>query len=84
MRTAGDIINPGDGRRCRTYINPFVQWVESGRRFKCNVCDMINDVPNEYYCVTDQTGRRRDADERPELSTGSVEYVASAEYMVRA
>ena len=44
---------------------------------------MVNEVPVEYFCATDASGRRLDADERPELSSGSVEYVAPAEYMVR-
>jgi protein transport protein SEC24 len=70
-------------RRCRTYMNPFVQWADGGRRFRCNVCGMANDVPVEYFSSLDQNGRRRDADERPELSRGTVEWVAPAEYMVR-
>jgi protein transport protein SEC24 len=70
-------------RRCRTYMNPFVQWADGGRRFRCNVCGMANDVPVEYFSSLDQQGRRRDADERPELSRGTVEWVAPAEYMVR-
>lgn len=72
-------------RRCRTYINPFVQWVDGGRRFVCNVCALANEVPVEYYAPLDAEGKRMDAPgSRPELSHGSVEYVAPAEYMVRA
>ncbi len=70
-------------RRCRTYINPFVQFVQGGQRWKCNVCGLINDVPPEYFCVLDANGRRRDLAERPELCHGHVEFVAPAEYMVR-
>ena len=72
-------------RRCRTYINPFVQWVDGGRRFVCNVCALANEVPVEYYAPLDAEGKRMDPPgSRPELSQGSVEYVAPAEYMVRA
>ena len=40
-------------------------------------------MPVEYFTSLDHsTGRRLDAHERPELSSGSVEYVAPAEYMV--
>ena len=70
-------------RRCRTYINPFVHWVDGGRRYRCNVCDMLNEIPSEYYCQLDQNGVRRDIDERAELSLGTVEYIAPAEYMIR-
>jgi len=72
-------------KRCRTYVNPFVAWVDGGRRFQCNVCAALNDVPAEYYSSLDPaTGARLDAGAHPELSTGSVEWVAPAEYMVRA
>ena len=40
-------------------------------------------VPGDYYAQLDATGRRIDADQRPELIKGSVEYVATTEYMVR-
>lgn len=40
-------------------------------------------MPVEYFSTLDANGRRRDADERPEMSTGTVEWVAPAEYMVR-
>jgi protein transport protein SEC24 len=71
-------------KRCRTYMNPFMAWVDGGRRFACNVCSMMNEVSVEYFAALDANGRRIDSDERPELSQGSVEYVAPAEYMVRA
>ena len=71
-------------KRCRTYVNPFVTWTDGGRRFQCNVCAMLNDVPVEYYCSLDADGRRLDAEDHPELARGTVEFVAPAEYMVRA
>lgn len=52
------------------------------RRYACNVCQLVNEVPVEYFCALDAGGRRLDADQRPELCGGSVEYVAPAEYMV--
>ena len=52
------------------------------RRFLCNVCDMPNEVPVDYFAGLDQAGRRLDEAQRPELGQGSVEYVAPQEYMV--
>lgn len=71
-------------KRCRTYMNPHVIWMDGGRRYSCNVCSLVNEVPVEYFCALDAAGRRLDHAQRPELSGGSVEYVAPAEYMVRA
>lgn len=41
-------------------------------------------VPGDYVAPLDATGRRIDADQRPELIRGSIEFVAPTEYMVRA
>jgi protein transport protein SEC24 len=71
-------------KRCRTYMNPFVTWLDGGRRFGCNICGMSNETPVDYFCALDASGRRLDAATRPELASGSAEYVAPAEYMVRA
>ncbi len=70
-------------KKCRAYMNAFVTWVEQGRRWRCNICGLINDCPSNYFCHLDEQGLRRDRMERPELSKGVVEYVAPAEYMVR-
>ncbi|KAI9081028.1 hypothetical protein K1719_037008 [Acacia pycnantha] len=70
-------------RRCRTYVNPYVTFTDAGRKFRCNVCTLLNDVPSEYFAQLDATGRRVDLDQRPELTKGTVEFVAPAEYMVR-
>lgn len=47
------------------------------------MCLFINDVPHAYHGPIDDMGRRTDASTRPELSQGSVEFVAPVEYMVR-
>ncbi|KAG1053598.1 hypothetical protein G6F43_004342 [Rhizopus delemar] len=69
-------------RRCRTYINPFVTFVEGGQRWKCNMCFLLNDVPAafDYDNLTQQPADRW---KRPELNYGCVEFVAPTEYMVR-
>lgn len=70
-------------KRCRTYINPFVAWLDNGRKWRCNICGMISEVPNSYFSHLDQNGQRRDKHSRPELSRCSVEFVAPGDYMVR-
>ncbi|XP_044499274.1 protein transport protein Sec24-like At4g32640 isoform X2 [Mangifera indica] len=69
--------------RCKAYINPFVRFIDHGRRFICNLCGFTDETPPDYHCNLGPDGRRRDADERPELCLGTVEFVATKEYMVR-
>ncbi|KAJ8754890.1 hypothetical protein K2173_015402 [Erythroxylum novogranatense] len=70
-------------RRCRTYVNPYIAFTDAGRKWRCNICSLLNDVPGEYFSDLDATGRRVDLDQRPELTRGSVEFVAPTEYMMR-
>ncbi|KAL0005072.1 hypothetical protein SO802_012633 [Lithocarpus litseifolius] len=76
-------IGPVRCSRCKGYINPFMKFIDQGRRFICNFCGFTDETPREYHCNLGPDGRRRDADERPELCRGTVEFVASREYMVR-
>lgn len=69
--------------RCKGYINPFMKFIDQGRRFICNLCGFTDETPRDYHSNLGPDGRRRDADERPELCRGSVEFVATKEYMVR-
>ncbi|ERN19877.1 protein transport protein Sec24-like At3g07100 [Amborella trichopoda] len=70
-------------RRCRTYVNPYVHFADGGRKWRCNICSLLNDVPSDYFAHLDANGVRADIDQHPELTKGSVEYVAPTEYMVR-
>ncbi|KAK9153445.1 hypothetical protein Sjap_000925 [Stephania japonica] len=69
--------------RCKGYINPFMKFIDQGRRFICNLCGFTDETPRDYHCNLGPDGRRRDADERPELCRGTVEFVATKEFMIR-
>ncbi|KAL8042690.1 hypothetical protein ABFX02_09G069500 [Erythranthe guttata] len=60
-----------------------MKFIDQGRRFICNLCGYTDETPRDYHCNLGPDGRRRDADERPELCRGTVEFIASKEYMVR-
>ncbi|XP_031722794.1 protein transport protein Sec24B [Anarrhichthys ocellatus] len=68
-------------RSCRTYINPFVTFLDQ-RRWKCNLCYRVNDVPDEfmYNPVSRSYGEPH---KRPEVQNATVEFIASSDYMLR-
>ncbi|XP_044743639.1 protein transport protein Sec24A [Chrysoperla carnea] len=68
-------------RACRTYINPFVYFVDS-KRWKCNLCYRVNELPEEfqYDPVSKSYG---DPSRRPEIKASTIEYIAPSEYMLR-
>ncbi|XP_032511494.2 protein transport protein Sec24A [Danaus plexippus] len=68
-------------RACRTYINPFVHFVDS-KRWKCNLCYRVNELPEEfqYDPVSKSYG---DPSRRPEVKSATIEFIAPSEYMLR-
>ncbi|ORX44709.1 hypothetical protein BCR36DRAFT_301198 [Piromyces finnis] len=70
-------------RRCKGYINPGVAFVDGGRRYICNLCGCDNVVTDEYFCNLDMNGKRCDLYRRPELTHGTVEYIANKDFMER-
>ncbi|KAG5450273.1 Protein transport protein Sec24B [Clonorchis sinensis] len=69
-------------RSCRTYINPFVQFVDSGRRWRCPVCFLSNTVPDDFF-YDPGTQSYGDPSRRPEIRSATVEFIAPPEYMLR-
>ncbi|TIA91225.1 hypothetical protein E3P81_02140 [Wallemia ichthyophaga] len=69
-------------RRCRTYINPYVTFLEGGTRWKCSICNLSNEVP-QMFDWDPITNQPTDRFNRAELNHSVVEFVAPSEYMVR-
>ncbi|CAG0920020.1 unnamed protein product [Notodromas monacha] len=68
-------------RACRTYINPFVHFIDK-RRWKCNLCFRSNDVPDEFL-FDPKSSTYGDPGRRPELQSATIEFIAPSEYMLR-
>ncbi|RMX99317.1 hypothetical protein D0868_09599, partial [Hortaea werneckii] len=70
-------------RRCRTYINPFASFLDHSHRWRCNMCNLTNDVPQAFDW---DAAKQQSVDrwQRPELNYAVSEFVAPQEYMVRA
>ncbi|OJJ49158.1 hypothetical protein ASPZODRAFT_129561 [Penicilliopsis zonata CBS 506.65] len=69
-------------RRCRSYINPFVTFLDHGHRWRCNMCNLTNDVPQAFDWDT-TVQKPADRSLRADLNHAVVEFVAPQEYMVR-
>jgi protein transport protein SEC24 len=69
-------------RRCRTYINPYVTFIEGGNRWKCPMCNLSNEVP-QMFDWDQEKNQPADRWKRAELNESVVEFVAPTEYMVR-
>ena len=70
--------------RCRAYINPHVEWIESGAAYNCSLCGWRNSLPRGAVCPLDERGRRRDHGRYPEVKYGSVDYAAPATMAARS
>ena len=76
-------LGPPRCRRCRAYINPFMIFRSGGNKLVCNMCTFPNDVSPEYFAPADVSGVRVDRAQRPELTTGTVEYLVPKEYWAK-
>ncbi|XP_037614281.1 protein transport protein Sec24D isoform X3 [Sebastes umbrosus] len=79
------VVNHGETgpircNRCKAYMCPYMQFIDGGRRYQCGFCNCVNEVPVFYFQHLDHMGRRVDFFERPELSLGSYEFVATLDY----
>ncbi|XP_029311491.1 protein transport protein Sec24C isoform X3 [Cottoperca gobio] len=79
------LVDHGEGgpircNRCKAYMCPYMQFIEGGRRFQCGFCSCVTDVPPHYFQHLDHTGKRVDCYDRPELSLGSYEFMATVDY----
>ncbi|XP_026153717.1 protein transport protein Sec24D [Mastacembelus armatus] len=79
------VVNHGETgpircNRCKAYMCPYMQFIDGGRRYQCGFCNCVNEVPVFFFQHLDHMGRRVDFYERPELSLGSYEFVATLDY----
>ncbi|XP_017066641.1 protein transport protein Sec24A [Drosophila eugracilis] len=68
-------------RLCRTYINPFVYFVDS-KMWKCNLCYRVNELPDDFQ-FDPATKTYGDVARRPEVRSSTIEFIAPSEYMLR-
>ena len=57
--------------RCKGYLNPFVKFTDYEKKWKCNLCQVENEVPRGYQ----STSYQQNDNSRPELNRGTVEFL---------
>ncbi|KAJ5069526.1 sec24-related protein [Anaeramoeba ignava] len=67
-------------KSCHGYINPYVKFTNNGNNWICNICNVINITPKQYYSPLDKGGLRADIDKREELVNPVVEFSVGKEY----
>lgn len=71
-------------RRCRAYINPFINLVPNSRRWRCNFCKLANDLPPVFNLDPfDQPEQPNNIYNRKEIQHSVVEFLAPPEYSSR-
>lgn len=69
--------------QCKAYVNPYMRIVDNGRRMQCCFCGALSEVSSDAFSTPHAWQDPSGGQTRPELCRGSVEFVATAEYMVR-
>lgn len=78
--TGTDESGPIRCRRCRTYINPSMQFTNLGK-FTCNICQFPNNtLAADYQSALDHQNQRLDKFIRPELHKGVYDLLVPQEY----
>eukprot|EP00949_MAST-11_sp_MAST-11-sp1_P003180 g3180.t1 len=77
-------VGPPRCNRCGAYINCFAKFSQASHgTWECNLCGASNELRMEYHGRVDAYGKRLDAEHRPELSRGAVDFAVPASYTIR-
>ncbi|WVQ86219.1 hypothetical protein IAT38_008387 [Cryptococcus sp. DSM 104549] len=76
----GEEDGPPRCEKCRGYVNPWVRFVDGGRKWCCNLCGANNDVSPTYFSHLAPNGQRLDHATRPELQRGTVDFPVGPSY----
>ena len=77
----GDKVIPRcTNANCGAYLNPFIDFIDGGEKWVCNICNNINKTEEHYYCNLDENGIRLDKNKKAELCCGSYEFVLNQKF----
>ena len=68
---------------CMSYISSFHTFGSGGAQFFCPMCFAATQTRQSYFSPIDNSGRRVDFDNRPELRFGTVDFVVPREYWAK-
>ena len=61
--------------KCQAFLNPFVEFINEGKEWKCNICKKVNKISEYYFSPLDKNGLRLDQKTKPELNFGTYEFI---------
>jgi protein transport protein SEC24 len=70
-------------RSCKSFINPFIQFIDNGIKWKCNLCNFDDNQVPPGYDWDHITRQKTDRWCMPELNYGCVDYLATSEFLAR-
>ncbi|KAL3231161.1 SED5-binding protein 3 [Nakaseomyces bracarensis] len=79
QQVQGSAEGPMRCKRCRCYINPKFQFTYDSKAV-CNICQIKQQAPYDYSSAIGPNGQRTDAEIRPELSRGAVDFIVPMTY----
>lgn len=66
--------------RCKSFLSPFTKFQDFGNKMKCALCQTEESIPKFYFSNLDETGVRKDINERIELTNSYYDIAAGKEY----
>ncbi|EPX74228.1 COPII-coated vesicle component Sfb3 [Schizosaccharomyces octosporus yFS286] len=72
--------SPPRCKKCRGYINPFVQFTLSRSGWTCNLCGSENSLSNDVYNPMLFTNQQNGFSSQPELNVGTVDFEVGKDY----
>ena len=58
-----------------------MRWTEGGEKWICNICNYNNETKPYYFNKLDKANNRVDQYTKPDLYSGTYEYLANAQYV---
>lgn len=73
-------VDPLRCNKCKTFCNPFWEFIEKGRRVRCNICGDLNQVDARHFSELGEDGYPANVRDRVELMNGCFEICVGEDF----